>query len=96
MEGGKGEATMLLEEIKTLSQDIFDVLMEIDNRIADIENESKLKEEIDRNSLLEKLGAIRQKIGAIEREDTREIDDEKILQNLFRKLDSLIDQVIDS
>src|SRR3989344_2151276 len=94
MEGQKGEATLLLQEIRTISQDIFNVLVEIDGSLAAIGEDVSTKESFDREELIGKIKEIRQKIGLMEKEDEHEINEEEILQNLFNKLDSLIDQVI--
>ncbi len=90
----KGEATLLMQEIRTISQDIFNVLVEIDNSLAIIGEDVNSKESFDREELAGKIKEIRQKIGMMEKEDEHEINEEEILQGLFSKLDSLISQVI--
>ena len=90
----EGEENLLLSQIHEMSKDILDDLMEIDNKLAVIEEDVKFKDEIKKKDLLESLGTIRTLIGSMEREDIEEMKDEDIVVSINKKLRKLIDMAL--
>lgn len=87
----EGEGKKLLVQIREISNDVLHTLMEIDDQLANLQDYIKLNEEVDKESLLKQINEIRLKIGVTEREDTQEIKEEEILENMLQKLNNLID-----
>ena len=91
----KGEARRLIEQIREISSDVLEKLRDIDGRLEQIQSLAKEDEPIDKDMMVEKINEIRYSIGALEKEDTQEMEDEIILLNLLKKLDELLDSVLD-
>lgn len=87
----EGEGKLLLEQIRQISQDILSNLMDIEDKLSKLQDSVKYNEEINKEALLNQITEIRLRIGVMEREDTQEIEEEKILENLITKINSLID-----
>ena len=85
-----GEGKLLLEQIRRVSADLLDDLMEVDDRLKKIENLISRNGEIDKEELSAQVSEIRTFIGAMEKEDTQELEDEEILENMMKKLNDLI------
>ncbi|MBI3027150.1 hypothetical protein HYY70_03480 [Candidatus Woesearchaeota archaeon] len=87
----EGEGKQLLEQVRDISKDILTDLMEVDDRLDKLYRRLQLSEEVDKEKLLECIKEIRIAIGSIEREDTRSIEEEEILDSLITKLNYLVD-----
>ena len=90
----EGEGKLLLEQIRVLSSEILENLMEIDDKLASLQESVQIGESLDRASAIDKIREIRIVIGVMEKEDTEEIEDEKILQNMIQKLNNLINMTL--
>ena len=90
----KGEARLLIEQLKDISADVMEKLKEMDSQLLEMEGSIK-EDDFNKDTLLEKIGEMRQNIGSIEKEDSEEIEDETVLLDLLRKLDSLLESVLD-
>ena len=90
----EGEGKLLLDQIRELSSEILDNLMQIDEKLASLQESVQIDEEMEKYSLLGKIKEMRVMIGALEKEDTEELEDEKILQNMIQKLNNLIDMTL--
>lgn len=80
-----------MEQVRDISKDILTDLMEVDDRLDKLYRRLQLSEEVDKEKLLECIKEIRIAIGSIEREDTRSIEEEEILDSLITKLNYLVD-----
>ncbi|MBS3131696.1 hypothetical protein J4212_04655 [Candidatus Woesearchaeota archaeon] len=89
-----GEGMKLLEQVREISKDLLEDLSEIDSRLAELIEDIKLHEEIDKEKLLNALTEIRTSIGAMEKEDSEELEDEQILENMIKKLNNLIEMTL--
>ncbi|HLG23622.1 MAG TPA: hypothetical protein VI564_01695 [Candidatus Nanoarchaeia archaeon] len=89
-----GEGKLLLEQIQQISKDLLENLMEIDQELITLKDQINRNDEIDKKILLETIEGLRKKIGVLEREDTEEMEDEEILGNMIKKLNSIIDMTI--
>lgn len=87
----EGEGKKLLDQVREISKDILTDLMEVDDRLDKLYRHLQLSEEVDKEKLLEWIKEIRIAIGSIEREDTRSIEEEEILESLITKLNYLVD-----
>jgi septal ring factor EnvC (AmiA/AmiB activator) len=91
----KGEARLLIEQLKEISADVLEKLKDLDAQLADMEGSIK-DDDFNKDTLLERIAEIRQSIGSIEKEDSEEMEDEAVLLELLRKLDSLLESVLDT
>jgi len=94
MAKGEGEGRLLLEEIRKLSRDLFTNLMDIDDRLEDIQSTLSTNKPINKEKMLSEIKTVRLIIGAMEKEDEQELREEKILQNMIKKLNELIEMTI--
>jgi len=90
----EGEGGLLLKQIKEISQDLLKGLMEVDDKLIKLKDTIKREDEIDKDILMDRIDDIRVEIGSMEKQDVHEIEEEKILQNMIRKLNSLVDDVL--
>lgn len=90
----EGEGRLLLEQIRDISRDLFTNLMDIDDRLADLEGYVSVPGDIDKGKVREQVKEIRRIIGAMEKEDAEEMAEEKILENMIKKLNDLIEMTI--
>ena len=86
-----GEGKLLLGQVREISKDLLERLKEIDDKLAKLQDLVDNREEIDREWIIEELNDIRDKIGLMEKEDTQELEEEEILENMMTKLNSLIE-----
>ncbi|MBI2558371.1 hypothetical protein HYW20_03535 [Candidatus Woesearchaeota archaeon] len=86
----EAEGKIVLQQIRQMSQDLLEHAIDIDNLLADLHNRIKSGGQINKEDLLNSLNEIRFKIGVIEREDTEEMQEEEILENMIAKINSLI------
>ena len=91
----RGEGKQLLEQIRELSSDLMKSLKDIDGRLAVMQESIGSNDNLNRQELLEQVSEIRNKIGAMEKEDTEEMEDEEILENMISKLSKLIEMTLD-
>ena len=92
----KGEARLLLEQLKQISSDILENLNGIDEQLFELQQSIKYGEPEDKDNVIERINEIRYTIGAMEREDTHGLEEETILMDLIKKLDQLIDSIMDT
>ncbi len=86
----QGEGKMLLEQIRSISQDVLDNLKEIDRALDDLTTKMREGTELDKEEWINAINQMRIKISGMEKEDSEEIEDEIILENMIEKLDNLI------
>ena len=86
----QGEGKLLLEQIKELSRQILSSLYEMDLDLQKLQETVKYGNALTKGDIINKINAMRVKIGAMEREDVQEMEDEEILLNLIKKLDELV------
>ena len=91
---GEGEGKLLLEQIRQISQDLLRNLIEIDDKLAKLQESIKISEEVDKESLIKEINDMRLRIGVMEREDTVELKEEEILENMIKKLTALIEMTL--
>ena len=90
----EGEGKLLLKQIRQISKEMLDSLIEIDDKLAKLQQNVNFNEEIDKRRMLEEINGIRLVIGTMEKEDTQEIEEEQILENLIEKLNKLINMTL--
>jgi len=86
----QGEGKLLLEQIKELSQKVLSSLYELDMDLQKLQESVKYGSALSKQDIINKINEMRIKIGAMEREDAQEMEEEEILLNLIKKLDELI------
>jgi hypothetical protein len=86
----EGEGKLLLEQIRSISKEILEKLLDVDRKLDVLEDSLKLNEEANRQALISQIDEIRRQIGFIEKEDTEGIEDEEILENIIKKLNYII------
>ena len=91
----KGEARLLVEQIKEISTDVLEKLKGLDSQLEEMGSCIK-DDDFNKDTLLERISEMRQGIGSIEKEDSEEMEDEAALLNLLKKLDSILDSVLDT
>jgi len=89
-----GEGTKLLEQIHEMSKDVMEDLVELDNKLSKLQNTIETKDEIDKDELLQQIKDLRTTIGAIEHEDSEEMEEEEILESMMKKLKNLIEMAL--
>ena len=90
----EGEGKLLLGQIRSIGKDILEDLMSLDDRLAALEERTRINEELGRNFLLEEIKEMRRIIGAAEHEDKEGMEEEEILENLIDKLNVLINKTL--
>ena len=83
-----------MKQIKEISQDILKGLMEVDDKLIKLKDTIMREDGIAKDILIKRIDDIRIEIGSMEKEDVHEIEEEKILQNMIRKLNRLVDDVL--
>jgi len=86
----KGEGKLLLEQLKDISSAMLKGLIDLDNKISNLQEDIKNSKEINKELIDSKLQDLRNSIVSIENEDDKEIEEEEILENMIKKLDELI------
>ena len=86
----QGEGKLLLEQIRDLSNQILTSLYELDMDMQKLQESVKYGTALSKQDIINKINAIRIKIGAMEKEDVEEMEEEEILENLIKKLDELV------
>lgn len=90
----EGEGRQLLDQIRLISRDLFTNLIDIDDRLKDLERYLNVPGDIDKRKVRQQIAEMRRIIGAMEKEDAEEIEEEKILENMIKKLNDLIEMTI--
>ena len=94
MEDDKGEVFELMGDIKREATNMLEDLQDIDSSLTELENRIKDVDQINKEELLGIIETIRIKIGTIEKEDKRELEEEEIANNLLSKLKKWVDTIV--
>ena len=89
----QGEILAFMKDMEKESKSMMQDLMEIDDKLASVQNRLEL-DRADRKELVKDIEAIRMRIGVLEREDKREINEEEVAKSLLAKLKRWVDQVV--
>ncbi|KYK26068.1 hypothetical protein AYK26_01320 [Euryarchaeota archaeon SM23-78] len=92
-EEDKGEIMYFMRDIKNESQAMMKDLMEIDDLLLSLKERLQVGR-IDRYKIEEIIDSIRLRIGVIEREDKREMDEEEEAASLLMKLKKWVDLIV--
>ncbi|MBW2990891.1 hypothetical protein KY348_04250 [Candidatus Woesearchaeota archaeon] len=90
---GEGELMKFMEDMKKESQNMMKDLEEIDTRLVHLK-ELIEKENADKEKIIDLINSIRIRIGVLEKEDVREMNEEEIAESLLKKLKKWVDQVV--
>lgn len=93
MEGEKGEISLLLKDIKRMSEEVLHDLKEVDTKLASIE-EKISNDATTVMDVIKEIKDVRKTIGNMEAEETEEIEAEEITENLINKLNEMIEKCI--
>jgi predicted nucleic acid-binding Zn-ribbon protein len=89
----QGEILAFMKDIERESRSMMDDLVQLDNRLASVQGKLE-RGKGDKKELAKEIEAIRVRIGALEREDKRELSEEEVAKSLLGKLKRWIDQVV--
>lgn len=89
----KGEILSFMRDMKKESESMMKDLMEIDDILLSLRDQVQ-KGKISKKKTIEIINSIRLRIGVLEREDKRELNEEEITQSLLQKLKRWIDEVV--
>jgi hypothetical protein len=88
-----GEVKLLLKDIQVMSESIMADLRKLDEKIELLEIQCT-SETMDGANLFNALRTVRNSIGAMEKEETEEIEAEEITQSLIEKLNDIIEKCL--
>lgn len=89
----KGELIAFMDDIKKESQAMMNELKTIDNILISLKSGIEAGAE-DKKALIKDIDSIRTRIGVLEQEDRREMNEEEIAESLLKKLKKWVDKVI--
>lgn len=89
----QGEILAFMKDMKKESESMMKDLMEIDDILLSLRDKVQ-KGKISKKKTIEIINSIRLRIGVIEREDKRELNEEEIAQSLLQKLKRWVDEVV--
>jgi chromosome segregation ATPase len=88
----KGEIDRLLKDLRKEGEIMMQDLIGVDEQLVALKSSIE-SGNIDKEELLEKINDIRQRIGTLEEEDKRELNEEDIATNLIAKLRKWVDAI---
>ena len=89
----QGEILAFMKDMKKESESMMKDLMEIDDILLSLRDRVQ-KGKISKKRTIEMINSIRLRIGVLEREDKRELNEEEIAQSLLQKLKRWVDEVV--
>ncbi len=89
-----GEIEFILKDLKHESESIMHELMEMEDLLVKMKTTLESGQIINKETLLGDIMALRNRIGVIERIDSKEFGEEKAAGNLLEKLRGMIDKCI--
>ncbi len=92
-EDGEGEVIQFMRDIKKESEALMMELIEIDGMLSKLENRLRT-EDVAKEETLKTIEQVRLRIGTLEKEDRREMNEEDVAESLLMKLKKWVDQVV--
>ena len=92
-EDGEGEVIQFMRDIKKESEALMMELIEIDGMLSKLENRLRT-EDVAKEETLKTIEQVRLRIGTLEKEDRREMNEEDVAESLLMKLKKWVNQVV--
>jgi hypothetical protein len=92
-ESGKGEVMAFMRDMEEESKSMMQDLIEIDDMLLSLQERIETGKS-DNREILRTIENVRVRIGVIEREDKRELNEEEIAESLLSKLKKWVEQVV--
>jgi len=89
----EGEVMEFMKDMEKESKSMMDDLAEIDNALLSLKERIEDKR-ADTDEIIKVIDKIRSRIGVVEREDKRELDEEEVAETLLDKLKRWVDQIV--
>jgi len=89
----EGEVMHFMKDIEKESRSMMEDLAQIDNTLLSLKERVE-EDRIDRREILRIIESVRLRIGVLEKEDKREINEEEVAESLLDKLRKWVDQLV--
>ena len=89
----KGELVKFMDDIKKESEVMMNELKTIDDILLSLKSRINAGSE-DKDKLIRDIDDIRMRIGVIEGEDRREMNEEEVAESLLKKLKNWVDKIV--
>ncbi|HJX05566.1 MAG TPA: hypothetical protein VJ461_02565 [Candidatus Nanoarchaeia archaeon] len=89
----EGEIISFMRDIEKESKSMMSDLVEIDDKLSELKSKIAM-EKTSKREIFRMIDTIRLRIGIMEREDRREMNEEEVAETLLEKLRKWINQVV--
>jgi len=89
----EGEIISFMKDIEKESKSMMSDLVEIDDMLSALKSKIAL-DKASKKEIFQRIDTIRLRIGIMEREDRRELNEEEVAETLLEKLKKWVNQVV--